>query len=58
MKIRKNSILGILLKILLGFSFILIFGEIKLNFVSILLYLLNLLNFWFLLTINEYYIKN
>ena len=57
MKIKNNSLVHNLLKILFALNFILIFSVPSLSFLSITLYLLNILSFWVNATLLNYYIK-
>lgn len=57
MKIKNNSLVHNLLKILFTLNFILIFSAPNLSFLSISFYLLNILSFWLNATLLNYYIK-
>lgn len=57
MKIKNNSLIHNLLKILFTLNFILILSTPNLNFLSISFYLLNILSFWLNATLLTYYIK-
>lgn len=57
MRIRNNSLVHILLKILFGFNFILLLGEPKFSIFGILFYIINLLSFWMNATILMNFIK-
>lgn len=57
MKIKNNSLVHNLLKILFIINFILILGVPHFNLISILIYLFNLILFWFNCTLLNYYIK-
>ena len=56
MKIRKNSLVDIIVKVIMVMSFVLMFGEMKLNVFGIVLYVLNLIVLWFTATIETYYV--
>lgn len=57
MKIKNNSIIHNLLKILFIFNFIILLGTPKFNLISFLIYFINLIIFWFNCTLLTYYIK-
>ena len=57
MKIKNNSLIHNLIKILFALNFILIFIVPNLSFLNITLYLLNILSFWVNATLLNYYIK-
>ena len=57
MKIKNNSLIHNLIKILFALNFILIFSVPNLSFLNITLYLLNILSFWVNATLLNYYIK-
>lgn len=56
MKIRKNSLMDLITKLVMVISFIVLFAEPKLTVLGIGLYLANLTFLWFLATIQTYYI--
>lgn len=56
MKIRKNSLMDLITKLVMVVSMVLVFAETKLTLLGIGLYLANLTILWFLATIQTYYI--
>lgn len=56
MKIRKNSLIDVVVKMIMIVNFVLMFGEMKLNIMGIGLYIMNLIMFWFMATIETYYV--
>ena len=56
MKIRKNSLIDIIVKVVMAVSFIMLFAESKLSVVGVGLYMLNLVILWFTATVETYFI--
>lgn len=56
MKIKKNSLIDVVVKVIMVVSFALMFGEPKFNLIGIGFYVMNIMIFWFMLTIEEYYV--
>ena len=56
MKIRKNSLVDVIVKVIMVVNLVLMFGEPKLNLIGIGLYVMNLMMFWFMATIEMYYV--
>ena len=56
MKIRKNSLIDIGVKVVMAVSFIMLFAEPKLSVVGVGLYMLNLVILWFTATVETYFI--
>lgn len=57
MKIRKNSVIDLVVKGIMVISFVMIFGEIEFNMFSVVMYLMNIMVLWFTLTIEVYYVE-
>lgn len=57
MKIRKNSVIDLVVKGIMVISFVMIFGEIEFNVFSVVMYLMNIMVLWFTLTIEVYYVE-
>lgn len=56
MKIRKNSLVDVVVKVLMVLSFMMIFAQPQFSVLGIGLYLSNLTFLWVLATIETYYI--
>ena len=56
MKIRKNSLIDIIVKVVMSVSFIMLFAEPKLSVVGVCIYMLNLVILWFTATVETYFI--
>lgn len=57
MKIRKNSVIDLVVKGIMVISFVMIFGEIEFNVFSVVMYLMNIMVLWFTLAIEVYYVE-
>ena len=56
MRIRKNSLIDIDVKVVMAVSFIMLFAEAKLSVVGVGIYMLNLVILWFTATVETYFI--